>query len=198
MPGPGQGLFSIANTLSEEIFNGIIPGCFREVFKTRRPLDLEDESVGSFFERRFGPDLGNNLISAMLHGIYAGDLYKLSVKSLFPSLWHMEATDGSITKSAFSSMLKQQRGRETIRDFITRSDIVLKLMKAGLLQEMRDAEVYTLKGGLGTLVKTLESSLRDNENVRFKLKQKVTAIEYDYEGDAIKVCKQTFILFGPD
>lgn len=37
-----------------------------------------DESINSFVSRRLGPRIANEMISAVVHGIYAGDTRKLS------------------------------------------------------------------------------------------------------------------------
>ena len=46
----------------------------------------EDESVGAFVTRRFGPEAAERLVGPLLGGIYAGDVSQLSVRSTFPQL----------------------------------------------------------------------------------------------------------------
>jgi oxygen-dependent protoporphyrinogen oxidase len=53
-----------------------------------------DESIASYFRRRFGPATVNVLAQPLLGGIHAGDVERLSVRSLFPNLVAAEAEGG--------------------------------------------------------------------------------------------------------
>lgn len=55
-----------------------------------------DESVASFFRRRFGPDTVDLIAQPLLGGIHAGDIEQLSIQSLFPRLLELERTQGSV------------------------------------------------------------------------------------------------------
>ena len=102
MPSPGMTLFDIARMLlSEPVFSGLFTGALMEIFRDKRPSTLVDESVGSFFSRRVDPRIANNLVSALMHGIYAGDVWQLSVKSLFPLPWYYEGQEGSIARGLY-------------------------------------------------------------------------------------------------
>ena len=188
MPGPGQDLYTMLWSLATEpIFNGLITSGLFEFNRPPRPEDLEDESVGSFFERRLGsPNLGNNVVSAGLHGIYAGDLYQLSIKSLIPRLWHQEGVYGSITRGLLESLTTQTISLP-FRDAMLQNEMVEKL-KGPLLESMANATVYTFKKGIGQLSDALETSLRKNKNVDFKMGYKIKGIEYDTASDGITVC----------
>lgn len=59
----------------------------------------EDESVDSFFRRRLGDDIADRMVNPMINGIYAGDSTKLSIRSVFPSLYKMEQEYGSMMKA---------------------------------------------------------------------------------------------------
>ncbi|MEX2104589.1 MAG: protoporphyrinogen oxidase, partial [Bacilli bacterium] len=60
--------------------------------KLRAALDLilpdrssfHDESLGVFFERRFGRELTENVIEPLISGIYAGDTRNLGLMATFP------------------------------------------------------------------------------------------------------------------
>lgn len=51
---------------------------------------LNDESIYSFVERRFGRELADYAISPMICGICAGDAKEISVKFLMKSLFELE------------------------------------------------------------------------------------------------------------
>ncbi len=57
---------------------------------------FDDISVGDFFSKRFGEELVDHLISPLLSGIYAGDIYKLSLATTLPQFVHAESEEGSL------------------------------------------------------------------------------------------------------
>jgi protoporphyrinogen/coproporphyrinogen III oxidase len=161
-------------------------GALFEFNQPTRPHDLEDESIGSFLERRFGtPDVGNNVVSAVLHGIYAGDIYKLSIKSLLPAVWHSEGVWGSISQSSLNTARTGERPA-LLKDVRLQQELLPKL-EGTMIDGMNQASVYTFKGGLGALTNALEKSLKENPNITFRMGQKVNEVEYDAESDGIKV-----------
>ena len=60
----------------------------------------DDESVASFFRRRFGPDTVELIAQPLLGGIHAGDIEQLSMQSLFPRLIELERAGGSVLRAA--------------------------------------------------------------------------------------------------
>ncbi|QJC54276.1 protoporphyrinogen oxidase [Paenibacillus albicereus] len=63
-----------------------------------RPDDGRDESVGSLLERRFGRAMVERISEPLLAGIYAGDLYKLSLAATFPQFREAELGHGSLIR----------------------------------------------------------------------------------------------------
>lgn len=61
----------------------------------------EDETIYSFFSRRFGIDWAENLIDPLTTGIYAGDARTLSMKSCFPLYDQWEQEQGSLLRGAW-------------------------------------------------------------------------------------------------
>lgn len=65
----------------------------------RRELGAgEDESVGSFFRRRFGQELVTYLAEPLLGGIHVGDVERLSMRALIPRLLEAEQRCGSVIR----------------------------------------------------------------------------------------------------
>tara|TARA_R110002060_G_scaffold35286_4_gene46158 strand:- start:256 stop:939 length:684 start_codon:yes stop_codon:yes gene_type:complete len=172
--------------MTEPVFKGLIWGSLTEQYRPARSNDMDDESVGSFLARRMMNEApGNNIVSAVLHGIYAGDINQLSIKSLMPMLWHYEAWKGSIMKATYTRMAEKL-------DIVSKRDMDLKLevlpkIKADLSDALKYASVYSFKEGIGALSGALEKALRENPNVDFKKETGVTAVEYDGESDSVKV-----------
>lgn len=59
-----------------------------------------DESVASFFRRRFGKMFSEMVAEPLLAGTHAGDPEKLSMAALYPSYLGMERSHGSVAKAA--------------------------------------------------------------------------------------------------
>lgn len=59
--------------------------------------DGRDESIASFFRRRFGRKFSNMLAEPLLAGIHGGDPEKLSMKALYPTYLGLEQKKGSLT-----------------------------------------------------------------------------------------------------
>lgn len=77
-----------------------LSGRFRlitEPFRKQR-VDLTDESIAEFANRRFGREAAERLVDAIVTGIYAGDPEALSVRSCFPRLVKAEAMSGSVVR----------------------------------------------------------------------------------------------------
>ncbi|CRG90748.1 protoporphyrinogen oxidase [Talaromyces islandicus] len=100
-PGP-EGKFSILDSLStvlrEPLFEGFLGALVTE-FCRPVPNDRQDESVASFLSRRLNnAQAVENIASAVCHGIYAGDVHKLSSDVMIPLARLLERENGSITE----------------------------------------------------------------------------------------------------
>lgn len=107
--------------------------------RPRRSSD--DESVASFFRRRFGPDTVDLIAQPLLGGIHAGDIEQLSMASLFPRLLDLERRYGHITRVRHSSDATPAASRDSARDGESASPF------------------RSLRGGMGTLVGALTRAL---------------------------------------
>ena len=82
-----------------------------------------DESVASFFRRRFGAEVHERIAAPFVTGIFAGDTEKLSVGSVFPRILEIEQQHGSIVwgmlrgKSKATANNGTRRRRATISSF---------------------------------------------------------------------------------
>lgn len=63
-----------------------------------------DESLGSFFERRFGKELLTNQIETLLSGIHSGDIYNMSLQASYPNFYQLEQKYGSLIKGLSKTM----------------------------------------------------------------------------------------------
>lgn len=143
---------SIMSLLFSPLLPVMLPPVLLEPFKkANRNLKIGDESVDSFFTRRFGATFARTFGSALVHGIYAADSRKLSVRAAFPAIIDAE-----------------QRGMGSM----VRGMLVPNKKKAeepyelGKIEEMmRGVSVYSFRDGMETLTRALEAALRAAPNV---------------------------------
>ena len=146
MPGPGRSLWSnVSNLLSEPIFKGTISGTLSEVTKPRRPANATDQSVGSFLTRRVGPTLTDNVASAVFHGVYAGDIYKLSARTILSKQWQLEGRHASILAGLLQGMLGGEMPILTA-DLQVMKEMMQQPKTSEDLENVKSSSVYTLKG----------------------------------------------------
>ncbi|ELU36621.1 protoporphyrinogen oxidase [Rhizoctonia solani AG-1 IA] len=145
-----------------------------EPFKSsNRPLGLTDESFDQFISRRFGSEFARRFGSSLIHGIYAADSRKLSIRAAFASVWDAEDRGGG---SVIRGIL-----RGTIRPSHLESEYEL-----GRTPEiMKGVSVYTFKGGMGRVVQSLEGWLRNDPRVEVRAGSSVHAAKRSEDGDIV-------------
>ncbi|KAF3911753.1 hypothetical protein AA313_de0205944 [Arthrobotrys entomopaga] len=182
LPSSLMGAFS---ALSLPVMKGAVGPMLLEPFRRRRPANVEDESVESFLTRRFGANVTNNLISAVFHGIYAGDIAKLSANSLMHEQYRNEKVYGSIVRGAVGVQ------ESILEDQILRS---MYSVRTRMLGDIKGTSIYSFKGGMETLTRALDRDLREQDNVVVKTGVEVTGLRYDDDTKSIEVQG----LEGPD
>ena len=113
------------------------------------PRDSDaDESVGSFFRRRFGPEAVDLIAQPLLGGIHAGDIEQLSMRSLFPRLLEAEREHGTVmpTTEGRGSRVEDRGSRGEGAEIAERGVGAIRGFAA-------------LRGGMSTLVRALEAQL---------------------------------------
>ena len=182
MPGPGgkllEGFYSF---MTEPLFKGFFRSVFMEAWQPSRPDDLADESVGSFLSRRLASSLvADNVVSAVFHGIYAGDIYQLSARSLLPLAWQNEGRYGSL----FKSYLAHVRGKGEVPSL--EEDLVLWKQKSPI--SMAGQSVYTFVGGIEDLTGAIVAALENNPNIEIRKETYVEKLTLDQDNLDSKVC----------
>ncbi|MCJ1281864.1 oxygen-dependent protoporphyrinogen oxidase [Xylographa opegraphella] len=197
MPGPGSSTLGVLSSmLSEPVFQGLLYGALTEIFRPR-PDDLDDESVGAFVSRKFGPAVADNLVSAVLHGIYAGDIYQLSARSILGKVYKTEEQYASVM---LGNMLEATRDDSLVplldlhmmrylKPFMVASN-GQPLTGTEVFAKVRGSSVYTFKRGLGQLAESLESALRKLPNVTILMDTPIESLEMVAHGNASKASVQ--------
>ena len=84
------------------------PGKLRMLYELIAPKGPEEETVADFIIRRLGKEALEKLIDPMVSGVYAGDPYKMSMKSCFPRIKEFEEKYGGL----FRALLKIRKERK--------------------------------------------------------------------------------------
>ncbi len=112
-----------------------------------KPLETQDESVGSFVRRRFGNYIADTFFDPFTIGIYASDMHNLSVKTCFPFLKNWEKSHGSVLKALLKNKAEKKEPK-----YHYRQNALLSLENG----------IYSL---IEKLSESLESSICYNQEV---------------------------------
>ncbi|KAL8916115.1 MAG: hypothetical protein Q9172_006441 [Xanthocarpia lactea] len=169
LPGPGSSIVNVLYSMfTEPLYKNMLSASLTEVFKPARANSVDDESIGSFISRRFKPSLADNLVSAGIHGIYAGDIYQLSVRSIMPYLWYAEEAAKSVTAGFV--------GRWSLHwphDTALEAEWAKASPVSDTIQAIRNSSVFTFRKGIGQLADRLETKLAEAANVTVRMQTKV-------------------------
>lgn len=135
--------------------------------------------------------MADNIVSAVLHGIYAGDIEQLSMKSIQPMLWHMEGRHGSITNALIELWKNKSRFVQPSDVELTR-ELAAKESLRSLRRVVEGSSVYTFKRGLGQLGDQLQARLKQAKNVHIKMNSLIDQVQLDKRSDGLTV--STFLL----
>jgi oxygen-dependent protoporphyrinogen oxidase len=93
-----------------------------------------DESIGDFATRRFNRAVADRLFDPLAMGVFAGDIYQLSIESCFPFFKQLEREYGSVIKG----MIRRKKVKKPLPI---------------------EGELFTLKGGAKALIERLSSEV---------------------------------------
>ncbi|CUL31865.1 TPA: protoporphyrinogen oxidase [Listeria monocytogenes] len=97
-----------------------------------------DQALGDFFEARFGKELVKTIIEPLLSGIYAGDIYKMSLRATFPQFEQTVKKYGNLMDGLKESSMQTTGTKATIGAFRTLEgglDALPKAIAAALPKE---------------------------------------------------------------
>ena len=182
MPGPNRFWENVRTILTEPVFRGFVSGLLKEPLKMR-PQGLADESVGNFISRRFGASIADNVVSAVMHGIYAGDIYQLSARSILPKQWVHEIVHDTVLLGGLAESLSPDP-LVPIRDPILVKELKHRMAtKDGkalpgyeIIEKASRSSVFTFKNGIGELATRLREALESKPNVTIKKNTHVKAL----------------------
>lgn len=101
LPTSLKGIFKTISLLDRPLINRVWTDL------TRPKVIKEDDSIYNFVQRRFGQDIADNILSAIICGVCAGDARQISVNFLLKSHFELEQKYGSVVKGLLVNQLKK-------------------------------------------------------------------------------------------
>lgn len=147
------------------------------------------QSIAQFVSRRLGQEFLDYAIDPFVSGVFAGDPYKLSVKSAFPKLYRLEEVYGGLVKG----MIKGARERKKRAEESKQSAKMFSFING--MQSFPMAIAKKLEGKIlyGSRVQSVERRVQRDESdnrkwkVIFKKDGKIQEIISDYVLSTIPV-----------
>src|SRR5208282_2091990 len=149
-----KGFFPDRYLFTEPLLRKAIGGVLKfTLLPPRRPAGIEDESIASFFRRRFNNHIAHYFISALIHGVYAGDYERLSMRSSFlRMLWDLE--------TAGKRFMKRPVEEEVLMTELT------KELGEELVKIATESRMYSFPDGTETLSRRLREKLEGKVTIR--------------------------------
>ena len=184
MFGSLSGIINTITMFTQPVFRGLIPMIInyaRTTGKNPYKKDLfegrKDMSVGDYYTHSFGDrGLVDRLLSALVHGVTGGDVWKMSMGSGFLSDYLVPTQQQPITNVLVRSV-----------DFEMMSQLVKNRAVFDLASQNLDAGALWFREGFATLPKALAAALEKNPNVTIKTGTPIRLIDYDGNLDQVAV-----------
>ena len=120
----------------------LIQGLVKDLTTPKSPL--EDETIHSFFSRRFNPEMAETFIDPLTLGIYAGNIRQLSIRSCYPDWFEREQQYGGLLKSLWK-----------------KSSSPLS-MATPFIDQMKKHSIFTLRHGMESLIQALSHQMHSH------------------------------------
>ena len=130
-----------------------------------------DETIYEFACRHFGQEMAEVAFSAIVRGVYSGDIKKLSLQSCFPDF----ARALKHNPSFIIGMIKLQRQMKKNKEFVIDSEL-------GDSFEKRQIRTFTFKSGLRNLPEGILKYLQKDEKL-FEAKLNCRATKLCLDGE---------------
>ncbi|KAG4302371.1 hypothetical protein PCK1_001353 [Pneumocystis canis] len=155
------------------IFRSLLWAIICEPFKPTRNKNITDETISSFISRRFNKSVSENIVSALIHGIYSGDIDDLSVKSVLPYFWKYEELYGSVLKGFLFHGISLNRDERNIKSIIEKDS-------KDIIEKTKDIYMYSFKNGLITLINAISKDLLSKNNIYIYFNSEVQSLEFNH------------------
>ncbi|GFP52716.1 protoporphyrinogen oxidase [Trichoderma asperellum] len=150
----------------------------RRLFNKKEGVPVEDLSIADWIYHITGSRaVADNLASAMVHGIYGGDIYTLSARSVLDRFYwvhYMPNLGPNLRHMAVSE--------QTFMEKMAEDPQLRKLAR-----QPRGALLNFGEAGMEALPIALADALKGQANVEVKLNARVTDLDYDKDTKQIKI-----------
>lgn len=183
---------AVKATFTMPLFSSLPSAILQDMNTPARPPELKDETIESFITRRFGARIAEDFVSSLVHGIYAGNISELSVRSIFPTAWHLEGDlsqaggkGGGIFAASMFKWLEKKlrpgaRKSQSLRELLeltTEQSLVAKVLtNLPMDVPIPTGGLWSLDQGMETLVHQLERYLGQFGNVTILKNQSIRNI----------------------
>lgn len=158
----------------ESMFAGF--GLLLKAFRTKK-LPEKDQSVADWiYEISGSRTAADNLASAMVHGIYGGDIYKLSARSVLDRMYWAWCIPNP-GRDSRPMPLPEKRLLETLGQD-------KQIQKLAL--EPKGSLLHFGSNGMQSLTDALANALREQPNVTIKTGTPIAKIEYNEAGRTVE------------
>jgi oxygen-dependent protoporphyrinogen oxidase len=151
------------------------------------------QSIAQFVRRRLGQEFLDYAIDPFVSGVFAGDPYKLSVKSAFPKLYRLEEVYGGLVKGLIKGAKERKRRAEQSKQSAKMFSFIngMQTFPKAIAGKLSDKIVYECK------VQSIEQ--RDNKwRLNYEKNGKIEEINSDYILSTIPVQNAANIFSGLD
>ncbi|XP_055617672.1 protoporphyrinogen oxidase [Toxorhynchites rutilus septentrionalis] len=151
LPSDVFGLIKVIPPFTKPLFFAGI----KDLFTGRSKPQLEDETIYEFTRRRFGKEIADYAIGAMICGICAGDAKQISVKFLLKHLFELEQKYGGV----FIGLLKESMSARKKKTLVGEDSLTNLANRA----KNEHWSIYSLNGGLQQLPDKVGSILSQKQ-----------------------------------
>ncbi len=176
----------VVDALKEPIYEGMPSFIWNMLRGSGEVPSFDDVSIGEEFLRRGGRrEPVDNMISAMCHGIYGGDVWKLSAESSIFAAAFMNQR----LKYSYSSPWEKWRNPRVpmlAQDHDLLKQAGLNIQVLNWLEHSKEIKSFNFGQGFGVLTNAVVAKLQANPNVKF-VNERVTEVRLGAT-DRMEVC----------
>ncbi|KAL2870964.1 oxygen-dependent protoporphyrinogen oxidase [Aspergillus lucknowensis] len=174
--------------LREPVFRTLLWSFCTEPLKDGRKSEA-DESVADFVSRRLSPEVADNLVSSMFHGIFGGDIDRLSATAVMYIYRELEKRDERVMMSFLQA---QRAGKQYIQtnDLLALVPIIEEKSNAHtklLSRLVENNSTLTLKKGVGQLADALLAELKRSRKVEVLADSEVKSIHQNPDTSNLRI-----------
>ncbi|KAI9593176.1 hypothetical protein BDF19DRAFT_448833 [Syncephalis fuscata] len=149
-------------------------------------MAVADESIRSFITRRFSSIVADRMVSAVVSGIYAGNISELSARACFGRLWHAERKHQSIIRGLWA-MNREPDNAELVD---IRRQLLDTTTTSPSIKSAIESSVYTFRNGMQTLTDTMARTLQQqytSDRYRLLLNSAVKSVSFNTQQATVQL-----------